>query len=38
MASRSTRPFKLAFWNALDQGVQLTAAQKQLGAIMRGEE
>ena len=28
---------QLAFWTALNQPVQLTPAQKRLGAIMRGE-
>ena len=28
---------QLAFWNALDQPVKLTPAQRRLGAIMRGE-
>lgn len=28
---------QLAFWKALQQPVRLTAAQKRLGAIMRGE-
>lgn len=28
---------QLAFWKALNEPVQLTEAQKRLGAIMRGE-
>lgn len=28
---------QLAFWNALQRPVKLTAAQKKLGRIMRGE-
>jgi uncharacterized protein (DUF1778 family) len=28
---------QLAFWNALHRPVQLSEAQRQLGAIMRGE-
>src|SRR4051794_19584568 len=28
---------QLAFWTALDRPAKLTAAQKELGAIMRGE-
>jgi uncharacterized protein (DUF1778 family) len=28
---------QLAFWNALHRPVRLTEAQRQLGAIMRGE-
>jgi uncharacterized protein (DUF1778 family) len=28
---------QLAFWNALNQPVKLTAAQKKLGRVMRGE-
>jgi uncharacterized protein (DUF1778 family) len=28
---------QLAFWNALNEPPQLTAAQRRLGAIMRGE-
>ncbi|MCH8923183.1 MAG: DUF1778 domain-containing protein [Planctomycetes bacterium] len=28
---------QLAFWNALETPPSLTAAQKQLGAVMRGE-
>ncbi len=28
---------QLAFWNALNQPVQLTEAQRRLGSIMRGE-
>ena len=28
---------QLAFWNALNQKPVLTAAQRRLGAIMRGE-
>ncbi len=28
---------QLAFWTALSEPVKLTAAQKKLGAIMRGE-
>jgi uncharacterized protein (DUF1778 family) len=28
---------QLAFWNALQETPKLTAAQKRLGAIMRGE-
>ena len=28
---------QLAFWNALNEPVRLTEAQKRLGAIMRGE-
>ena len=27
----------LAFWNALNEPVKLTPAQRRLGAIMRGE-
>lgn len=28
---------QLAFWNALQEPVRLTSAQRQLGAIMRGD-
>jgi uncharacterized protein (DUF1778 family) len=28
---------QLAFWNALNQPVKLSAAQKKLGRVMRGE-
>jgi uncharacterized protein (DUF1778 family) len=28
---------QLAFWNALNEPIKLTAAQKRLGAIARGE-
>jgi uncharacterized protein (DUF1778 family) len=28
---------QIAFWNALNQPARLTEAQRQLGAIMRGE-
>lgn len=28
---------QLAFWNALNTTVELTTAQRQLGAVMRGE-
>jgi uncharacterized protein (DUF1778 family) len=28
---------QLAFWSALNEPVRLTAAQRRLGAIMRGE-
>jgi uncharacterized protein (DUF1778 family) len=28
---------QLAFWNALNQPAKLTAAQKELGKLMRGE-
>lgn len=29
---------QLAFWNALNQPAKLTAAQKKLGKLMRGEK
>lgn len=29
---------QLAFWQALNEAPRLTAAQRELGAIMRGEE
>ncbi len=29
---------QLAFWNALNEPVELTDAQRQLGAMMRGEQ
>jgi uncharacterized protein (DUF1778 family) len=32
-----TREEQLAFWNALDRPARLTEAQRQLGAVMRGE-
>jgi len=28
---------QVAFWNALNQPTQLTAAQQRMGAVMRGE-
>ena len=35
---RLTPEEQLAFWTALDEPVRLTAAQKKLGALMRGEK
>lgn len=35
---RLTPDEQLAFWDALQAPVKLTAAQKRLGALMRGEE
>src|SRR5690349_12344922 len=34
---RMTPEEQLAFWNALNEPVKLTPAQRRLGAIMRGE-
>ena len=34
---RLTPDQQLALWNALNEAAKLTAAQRRLGAIMRGE-